>query len=223
MIAWELILRVLAAAGLTGVIGLERQIHGRPAGLRTHVLVGIGAAVVMVGGEAVVRLIAARAGVQIDPARIAAGVITGIGFLGAGTIIRVGDWVRGLTTAASIWFVAALGIVSGQGLYDLAIGGTVIGLTVLTALDWAEARLPSAIYHQLVIDVATGKRVAVQGAILDLCRQERIRVELRGWASTGSAGPVTLRFMIRHRGSIDIGELGSKIETLPGVTRLSLE
>jgi len=223
MIAWELILRVLAAAGLTGVIGLERQIHGRPAGLRTHVLVGIGAALVMVGGEAVVRVVAARAGVQIDPGRIAAGVITGIGFLGAGTIIRVGDWVRGLTTAASIWFVAALGIVCGQGLYDLAIGGTAIGLIVLTALDWAEARLPSAIYHQLVIDVSPEKRVAVQQAILDLCRQERIRVELRGWASGGSAGPITLRFMIRHRGSIDIGELGSKIESLPGVTRLSLE
>jgi len=223
MIAWTLILRVLAAAGLTGVIGLERQIHGRPAGLRTHVLVGIGAALAMVGGEAVVRLVAARAGVQIDPGRIAAGVITGIGFLGAGTIIRVGDWVRGLTTAASIWFVAALGIVAGQGLYDLAIGGTVIGLIVLTALDWAEARLPSAIYHQLVIDVTPDKRVAVQQAILDLCRQERIRVELRGWASAESAGPITLRFMIRHRGSVDIGELGSQIESLPGVTRLSLE
>jgi putative Mg2+ transporter-C (MgtC) family protein len=223
MIAWELILRVLAAAGLTGVIGLERQIHGRPAGLRTHVLVGIGAALVMVGGEAVVRLVAARAGVQIDPGRIAAGVITGIGFLGAGTIIRVGDWVRGLTTAASIWFVAALGIVCGQGLYDLAIGGTVIGLIVLTALDWAEARLPSAIYHQLVIDVSPDKRVTVQRAILDLCRQERIRVDLRGWASGGNVGPITLRFMIRHRGSIDLGELGSKVESLPGVTRLSLE
>ena len=223
MVSWTLILRVLAAAGLTGVIGLERQIHGRPAGLRTHVLVGIGAALAMVGGEAVVRLVAARAGVQIDPGRIAAGVITGIGFLGAGTIIRVGDWVRGLTTAASIWFVAALGIVSGQGLYDLAIGGTAIGLIVLTALDWAEARLPSAIYHQLVIDVTPDKRVAVQQAILDLCRQERIRVELRGWASDGSPGPITLRFMIRHRGSIDIGELGSQIESLPGVTRLSLE
>jgi len=223
MIAWELILRVLAAAGLTGVIGLERQIHGRPAGLRTHVLVGIGAALVMVGGEAVVRLVASRAGVQIDPGRIAAGVITGIGFLGAGTIIRVGDWVRGLTTAASIWFVAALGIVAGQGMYDLAIGGTVIGLIVLTALDWAEARLPSAIYHQLVIDVSPDKRVTVQQAILDLCRQERIRVDLRGWASGGNMGPITLRFMIRHRGSIDLGELGSKVESLPGVTRLSLE
>jgi len=223
MVAWGLILRVSVAAGLSAVIGLERELHGRPAGLRTHVLVGIGAALVMASGEAVVQLVASRVGVQIDPGRIAAGVITGIGFLGAGTIIRVGDWVRGLTTAASIWYVAALGIVTGQGLYDIAIGGTVIGLAVLTALDWAEAKVPSAIYHQLVIDVSRDKRIPVQQAILDICKQERIRVYLRGWASSADDGPLTLRFMIRHRGSIDIGELGSQIESLPGVVRLSLE
>ena len=223
MTEWVLILRVLVSAGLSAVIGFERELHGRPAGLRTHVLVGIGAALVMAGGAAVVQLVAARAGVQIDPGRIAAGVITGIGFLGAGTIIRVGDWIRGLTTAASIWFVAAVGIVTGQGLYILAVGGTAIGLVVLTLLDRVEDHIPSTIYHGLVLDVTPDKRVAVQQAIVDLCRQERIRVQLRGWSSVGSSGPITLRFIIRHRGSIDIGELGSQLESLPGVARLSLE
>lgn len=223
MTEWQLILRVLAAAGLSAVIGFEREVHGRPAGLRTHVLVGIGAALVMASGEAIVQLVAARTGVQIDPGRIAAGVITGIGFLGAGTIIKVGDWVRGLTTAASIWYVAALGIVTGQGLYVLALGGAAIGVAVLTLLDQAEERIPSAIYHGLALDVAPDKRIAVQQAIVDLCKQERIRVQLRGWASSGSEGTITLRFIIRRRGSIDIGELGSQIESLPGVMRLSLE
>jgi putative Mg2+ transporter-C (MgtC) family protein len=223
MTEWVFILRVLLGAGLSAVIGLERELHGRPAGLRTHVLVGIGAALVMASGEAVVQLLAARTGVQIDPGRIAAGVITGIGFLGAGTIIRVGDWIRGLTTAASIWYVAALGIVAGQGLYVLALGGTAVGLVVLTLLDRVEDYIPSTIYHGLVLDVTPDKRVTVQQAIVDLCRQERIRVQLRGWASVGSTGPITLRFVIRHRGSIDIGELGSQIESLPGVARLSLE
>lgn len=223
MTEWALILRVLAAAGLSAVIGLEREAHGRPAGLRTHVLVGIGAALVMASAEAVVQLVAARTGVQIDPGRIAAGVITGIGFLGAGTIIRVGDWIRGLTTAASIWYVAALGIVAGQGLYILAGGGAAIGVVVLTLLDRVEDRIPSAIYHGLVVDVTSDKRVAVQQAIADLCRQSRIRVQLRGWASAGEAGTITLRFIIRRRGSIDLGELGSQIESLPGVERLSLE
>ncbi len=217
------ILRVLLAAGLSAVIGFERELHGRPAGLRTHVLVGIGAALIMASGEGVIHLLAARAGVQVDPGRIAAGVITGIGFLGAGTIIRVGDWIRGLTTAASIWFVAAIGIVSGQGLYVLALGGTAIGFAVLTLLDRVEEHIPSTIYHGLVLDVAPSKRAAVQQAIVDLCKQKRIRFQLRGWASTGHDGTITLRFMIRHRGSIDIGELGSEIESLPGVARLSLE
>ena len=220
---WTLIVRILVAAGLSAVIGFEREFHGRPAGLRTHVLVGIGAALVMAGGEAVLQLVAARAGVQIDPGRIAAGVITGIGFLGAGTIIRVGDWIRGLTTAASIWYVAALGIAAGQGLYVLALGGTAIGVAVLTLLDRVEDIIPSKIYHGLSLDVTPAKRVAVQCAIVDLFRRERIRVQLRGWASTGSAGTITLRFVIRHRGSIDISELGSQIESLPGVTSLTLE
>lgn len=223
MTEWVFILRVLLAAGLSAIIGFERELHGRPAGLRTHVLVGIGAALIMASGEGVIQLLAAQAGVQVDPGRIAAGVITGIGFLGAGTIIRVGDWVRGLTTAASIWFVAALGIVSGQGLYVLAVGGTAVGLVVLTVLDRVEELVPSTIYHDLLLDVVPEKRVAVQGAIVDLCKEHRIRVQLRGWASTGNTGPNTLRFMIRHRGSIDIGELGSQIESLPGIARLSLE
>jgi len=220
---WLLILRVLAAAGLSAVIGFERELHGRPAGLRTHVLVGIGAALVMTAGEAVVQLIAARTGVQIDPGRIAAGVITGIGFLGAGTIIRVGDWVRGLTTAASIWYVAALGVVVGQGQYILAAGGAVIGVAVLTMLDRVEERVPSAIYHGLVIEVSPEKRIAVNQAIVALCRDEGIRIQLRGWASSEGDGDITLRFMIRRRGTIDIDQLASQIVSLPGVKSLALE
>ena len=223
MTEWLLILRVLAAAGLSAVIGFERELHGRPAGLRTHVLVGIGAALVMTAGEAVVQLIAARTGVQIDPGRIAAGVITGIGFLGAGTIIRVGDWVRGLTTAASIWYVAALGVVVGQGQYILAAGGAVIGVAVLTMLDRVEERVPSAIYHSLVIEVSPEKRIAVHQAIVALCRDEGIRIQLRGWASSEGDGDITLRFMIRRRGTIDIDQLASQIVSLPGVKSLTLE
>jgi putative Mg2+ transporter-C (MgtC) family protein len=220
---WTYILRVLLAAGLAAGIGIERELHGRPAGLRTHVLVAIGAALIVATSEAVAELLAGRSGIQIDPGRIAAGVITGIGFLGAGTIIRVGDWVRGLTTAASIWFVAALGIVAGQGLYVLAVGGTGIGLVVLTVLDRVEHHIPSTIYHDLVLKVTPEKRVAVQSAIVSLCKQERMRIQLRGWESAGTEGAITLRFAVRHRGSIDVGDLGLQIERIPGVVHLTLE
>jgi len=128
---WTLLIRVLVAAVLAGVIGAERELHGRPAGLRTHLLVGTGAALVMVTFALTARILPSDGMwgqlVRVDPGRLAAGIITGIGFLGAGTIMRTGDWVFGLTTAASLWFVAALGIAAGEGLYIIAVGGMVIG------------------------------------------------------------------------------------------------
>lgn len=220
---WEWILRVLAAAGLSAAIGIEREIHGRPAGLRTHVLVGIGAALVMAAADAIAKSILADTGVQIDSGRIAAGVITGIGFLGAGTIIRVGDWIRGLTTAASIWYVAGLGVVAGQGLYVLALGGAAIGVVVLTLLDEVEHRIPSTTYHGLSIDVAAESSVSVQQAVADLCRNGRMRWRLRAWASSAEGTAITLRFDVRRRGRIDIAEFASQVSKLPGVAAVSLE
>ena len=100
MIELVLLGRVLLAAALSGMIGLEREFHGRPAGLRTHLLVGIGSALVIVTFEAIPAILAQSGEwggmMRVDPGRVAAGIITGIGFLGAGTILRVGDWVRGL-------------------------------------------------------------------------------------------------------------------------------
>ncbi len=134
MTEWTFILRVLLAAGLSAAIGIEREFHGRPAGLRTHLLVGVGAALVIVAFHAAWAAFVggdpASNGLPAEIGRVAAGVITGIGFLGAGTIIKVGDWVRGLTTAASLWFVATLGIASGLGAFWIAIGGE--GLVTLT-------------------------------------------------------------------------------------------
>jgi putative Mg2+ transporter-C (MgtC) family protein len=123
----ELMLRVLLAFVLGGLIGYEREIIQRPAGLRTHMLVAAGsAAFTMAGiygfiGEGTVR----------DPARVAAQVVTGVGFLGAGTIWRKSNTVRGLTTAASIWLVAAVGMLAGGGLYLLAVFTTLCGFAAL--------------------------------------------------------------------------------------------
>src|SRR5512143_587908 len=109
----DAVLRLLLAILLGGAIGLERESRGRPAGLRTHILVCLGATIIMIAstrmGE-LTQVLSSTSRVQVDPGRIAAGIVTGIGFLGAGAIIRIGDLVRGLTTAGCIWFVAALGI-----------------------------------------------------------------------------------------------------------------
>lgn len=113
---------------LAGIIGLDREWRRSPAGLRTHMMVGIGSALVMVMARSLYD--------DNSAARLAANVITGIGFLGAGVIIRRGDQVHELTTAASLWFVAMIGLVAGAKLYVLAAGATVMGALVLSVLRW---------------------------------------------------------------------------------------
>jgi putative Mg2+ transporter-C (MgtC) family protein len=124
----EALIPLAVALLLAGISGLDREWRRRPAGLRTHMLVGLGSALVMVMAR----------GLYDDnsAARLAANVITGIGFLGAGVIIRRGDQVHELTTAASLWFVAMVGLVAGAGLYVLAGGATAMGVVVLSALRW---------------------------------------------------------------------------------------
>lgn len=118
----ELVLRLLLALGLGALVGLEREIHDRPAGLRTHILVCMGSAIFMI-----VSLNVAGA----DPARIAAGVVTGIGFLGAGTIFRSKTHIEGLTTAADLWVIAGIGLAVGLGFYLTAIISAVIVFSLL--------------------------------------------------------------------------------------------
>ncbi len=127
-------LRLLLALAVGAAIGLERERRGRPAGLRTFILVALGSCLFML----ISVYIAANG--RGDPGRIAAQVATGIGFLGGGLLLRTGDTVRGLTTAAGIWAVAALGLAAGAGMYFITIVGTLLVLVVLTILRQVEAR-----------------------------------------------------------------------------------
>jgi len=121
----EIILRLLLATALGAIIGFQRERAGKPAGLRTHVLISLGAAVFTVASIY-------GFGAASDPARIAAGVLVGVGFLGAGVILRTGEGiVAGLTTAATIWAVASIGLAAGAGMYLVAAVATVLILIVL--------------------------------------------------------------------------------------------
>lgn len=126
---WLILLRLVFAAILSGVIGFEREFHGRAAGFRTHILLCIGSTLIMLTSMHIFDLYSAK--VAIDPARIAAGVITGIGFLGAGTIMHSKSAVRGLTTAASLWVVAGIGLAVGCGLYYGAVLTTILTMITL--------------------------------------------------------------------------------------------
>lgn len=127
MLQWDLLAPVLVAFGLGALIGLERERRAKVAGLRTHMLVAGGSALFTVASYALFT----SYGTTQDPARVAAQIVTGIGFLGAGAIIQSGRSVQGLTTAASIWLAAAVGLVAGVGAYPLAIASTVVALGVL--------------------------------------------------------------------------------------------
>lgn len=130
----DVFIRVLIAAVLGGAIGLEREIREHTAGFRTHILVSVGAAAFTLASSY------SLAGTGFDPNRISAQVVTGIGFLGAGAIIRHGVSVRGLTTAASLWAVAAVGLLTAQGFFSAALITTAIVILSLYALRLIEDR-----------------------------------------------------------------------------------
>ena len=131
---WEMGLRLLAAAALGGLIGFEREYNEQPAGFRTHILVTLGAALFTMAGAYGTAAFVEAGVVRFDPTRVAAQVVTGIGFLGAGAILREGISVRGLTTAASLWVVAAVGMAVALGMFwasGVAVAVTVISLWAL--------------------------------------------------------------------------------------------
>ena len=143
----EMIVRLLAALAAGAFIGYERSFHGRPAGLRTHVLVCLASAVLMlvtVYEDHWVRVVGES---RLDPTRMAQGIMTGIGFLGAGVIVKEGLNVRGLTTAASIWITAAIGVLAGVGLYLPMVVSVVLTLAVLSVFRWIEMRVPTQAYY----------------------------------------------------------------------------
>ena len=145
--------RLLLALLAGGIIGLERAIHGREAGFRTHSLVCVSSSLLMLLMAFQWQLIPQEyiETIRTDPTRMAQGIMTGIGFLGAGVIIKEGLTVRGLTTAASIWMTAAIGIVIGMGFYEPAMYATVITVLTLSLFRWLESKIPSFKFAHLSV------------------------------------------------------------------------
>jgi putative Mg2+ transporter-C (MgtC) family protein len=162
-LSWEeVLLRVVVAALLGGAIGVERELRERGAGLRTHLLVCVGSALFTIVSAYGFRdfLVSGGNVVRADPTRIAAQIVSGIGFLGAGAIIRQGFSVRGLTTAATLWVVAAIGITSGAGYYSAAVITTIVAIVSLwplrIAARWGLRRF-QAEHGRLLVQIASGQ------------------------------------------------------------------
>jgi putative Mg2+ transporter-C (MgtC) family protein len=176
----ELSLRLIGAAVAGGLVGLEREVSDQPAGFRTHMLVALGSCLftlvsaygfgAFLGGEAAPQI-------RFDPTRIAAQVVTGIGFLGAGAILRYGTTVRGLTTAASLWVVAAVGLAIGAGAYLISGVTTAVTLLALLALKPLRTRLVRGLrkeHEEFLIEV--DPQLEVEGLVHDL-GEEGVRVD----------------------------------------------
>ena len=186
----ETLLRLAIAAALGGVIGLERELDEKAAGLRTHILVALGSALfTLVSAYGFADILGKNSAsvVRLDPSRIAAQIVTGIGFLGAGVIFRQGLTIRGLTTAASLWLVAAVGMAAGAGYWAGAVIATIVGIFSLRPLGWL--KLPLRQQRGIVRLLVELKEGAASGAVLDALEPadllalrrdgQRIEVELR--------------------------------------------
>ena len=148
----EIIMRLLLGTLFGGVIGFERQVHGRPAGFRTHILVCIAAVLIMLVSEYYQYLSTIDPSyIRIDPGRIAAGALAGVGFIGAGVVLKAGLSIQGLTTAACIWVVSAIGLAIGSGLYLAGAVTFVITIFSLASLRIVERKMPKLTYRFLTI------------------------------------------------------------------------
>ena len=158
--AYEMALRIIVALAAGALIGYERSYRGRPAGFRTHALVCMASSMLMLVTVYEADWVrAASDSIRLDPTRIAQGIMTGIGFLGAGVIMQEGFSVRGLTTAASIWITAAIGILAGIGLYFPMALSVVLTLGVLSLFHWIERRMPTQAYFHFEVRCARDSSV----------------------------------------------------------------
>ncbi len=166
----EIILRLLLGTLLGGIIGFERQTHGRPAGFRTQLLVCVACVLIMIISEGYYAQTAMNPQyTRVDPTRIAAGAMTGVGFLGAGVILKTGLSIQGLTTAACIWIVSAIGLAVGAGQYVAAITGFVITFFSLWLLRIFETRMPRLVYKYItLVTDASGEEEPIRKLFADL-------------------------------------------------------
>jgi len=213
--------KLIFAALAGGAVGLEREKHGRPAGLRTHLLVALGACLMMVVSEAFQLKYAAFDGtsaVRLDPGRTAAQIITGIGFLGAGVIIKEGVTVRGLTTAASLWLVAGLGMAFGMGLFLPGLMATALALLSLIFLKKLEPIINKDRYLDIV--VTAGNRPDLQDELEKLFVERGMKItDVRCHADL-QQGDVTFEYVLtQHRRRMG-RELMALISELDGVHKI---
>lgn len=214
----------LAGAILAGgLIGFEREYRGRAAGVRTHILLCLASALLMLAAVHQVRWMFETPHdiIRIDPVRMAHGILTGIGFLCGGVIFKEGFSVRGLTSAASLWTTAALGVLYGISFFSLAIGGTVATLLVLVGFRLLEVRLPQ--YHHVDLTVRyAGSDFATESELVSLLARRNLKPDVMTHRLLADGQGFELAATFRRRGPIPSEEVAADLCADPRVIAFDL-
>jgi putative Mg2+ transporter-C (MgtC) family protein len=219
----EMLTRIAAGAALGGAIGYERDRHGRPVGLRTHFIVALTAATFMVISSQFVyfQRYAATDLVEVDASRVAASVVSAVGFLAGGTILRVGLSVQGLTTAAGIWLVTAIGMSAGAGMFVESLTVTVLGLVALTLLRRFEDKRDDVLRRRITLSVRPGPDTLglVRGELRSAC----LEVNDLEYEQRFSEGLLVMSFEV----VLDVGDgvagVLDRLRAIPGIERVQVQ
>jgi len=217
---WEQVMRLVCAVLAGAALGFEREVRGRPAGIRTHSLVALGAAMFTLVG------IVGFDGLLSDHARVAAQVVTGLGFIGAGAILRDGSGVTGLTTAATVWAAGALGMAFAAGAYLPGAATFVLAMIVLTAYrplqDLASHIGKTPVLASIDYEVGGGTLSTILSGLEDLkIRFESVDIDAPFDQPDSPARTVKIRMVLRDDELSKVYEFGSKLENVVGIRRVS--
>jgi putative Mg2+ transporter-C (MgtC) family protein len=219
--ASEIIIRLFLGAVIGGIIGFEREVHGRAAGFRTQLIVCVAAVLIMIVSENYYHYLHnLDDSLRIDPARISAGALIGIGFLGAGVIIKSGFAVRGLTTAASIWIVSAIGLAIGGGLYLEAIVTALITILALMVLRGLEKKINTLRFKNIIISSSASENVEEQA--LAMFAENGFHVHSVDYEKKRDSGELTWHFTVSVRDKNAIREIFLNLSSMDAVSSVKV-
>lgn len=216
----SVLLKLLLATLLGGVVGFERERHNQPAGFRTHIVLCIGSTLLMLVSIHVVKEFAPPG--NADPSRIASQVVTGIGFLGAGAILRFGTSVRGLTTAACLWAVAGIGLAVGSGYYAGAVITTGLILLTLVVFDrFEKVFIVGAAYKRLSITSADVPGLI--GRLEEILHKHRIGSKQMSISKSLLEGRLEVKAVIKIPETVDLDAFAAEMSAVEGIIELEVE